>query len=160
MSAGESKWSFLCWRPSGLDLLTELMRPQSSPLSSPTTFLTSLPSRHLWPQRESAKQILNWSLHLAERWNNTNSEDSPLLRMRSHCSRHGQCHKHPRPFWSQTYQLEKPASPIQPLRSASTLLLKGLVFQLRPRLPYQCGLVCVLSQGRDILQFWDLCLES
>lgn len=41
-----------------------------------------------------------------------------------------------------------------------TSLLEVVVFQLWPGLPDQCGLVCVLGHGRDILQFWDLCLES
>lgn len=122
------------------------------------SFVASLPSHHLWPQRESAKQIQNWSLRPAAHWNNTNSEDSPLVRRRSHCIRQVQCPESPHPFWSQMSPLEKAASPTRLL--LGTLLLEGLVFQLRPRLPHQCGLVCVLSQGGDILQFWDLCLES
>lgn len=52
------------------------------------TFPGSLPSHHLWPRRESAKQIQNWSLHLAMHLNSTNSGDSPLLgTIRGHCIR-------------------------------------------------------------------------
>lgn len=119
----------------------------------------SLPSHHLWPQRESAAQIQNWCLHLAAHWSSTDSEGSPLLR-RGHGIRQGRSHENPHPFWSRRSLFAKPASPTWLLTSASTLLLEGLVFQLRPRLPHQRGLVCVLSQGGDILQFWDLCLES
>lgn len=44
-----------------------------------------LPSHHLWPRRESAKQIQNWSLHRATRLNSINPGDSPLLgTMRGH----------------------------------------------------------------------------
>lgn len=47
----------------------------------------SLPSHHLWPRRDSAKQIQNWSLHLATHLNSTNSGDSPLWGTRGHCIR-------------------------------------------------------------------------
>ena len=51
-------------------------------------FQGSLPSHHLWPRRESAKQIQNWSLHLATHLNSINSGDSPLLgRKTRHCIR-------------------------------------------------------------------------
>lgn len=52
-----------------------------------TTFRGSLPSHHLWPQRDSAKQIQNWSLHLVMHLNSTNSGDSPLWGTRGHCIR-------------------------------------------------------------------------
>lgn len=52
------------------------------------SFHGSLPSHHLWPRRESAKQIQNWSLHRATHSNSINSGDSPLMgTMRSHCIR-------------------------------------------------------------------------
>lgn len=52
------------------------------------SLLHSLPSHHLWPRKESAKQIQNWSLHQATHLNSTNSGDSPLLgTIRSQCIR-------------------------------------------------------------------------
>lgn len=70
-------------------------------------FHRSLPSHHLWPRKESAKQIQNWSLHRATHLNSTNSGDSPLLgTMRSHCIRESLV------SWTNTCSLE-PETPVR-----------------------------------------------
>lgn len=77
-----------------------------------TTFHGSLPSHHLWPQRDSAMLIQNWSLHLATHLNSRNSGDSPLWGIRSHCIRElSIVEKHTDPRARDACERTKPALP-------------------------------------------------